>query len=267
MAWAFRLNEELKVSLSGVFLTLTYEVPPVSFNGLPTLQKSDFQKFMKRVRKKYPNEPIKYYACGEYGSTTLRPHYHAIIFNLPTACQSNSEILSKIWGHGHLHIGAVSMSSIVYTTKYIMKGLYEPLHELDDREPERSMMSKNLGISHLKPTIKHEEIHIKATKKRKAHTRTIKKYAIGNTQIVRHYKEKFINHVTLPGGAITSLPRYFQDKLFSKADKKIFHEAAEQARDADFKKFFDDCFKKEVLYKKNLIRKTEKQEKLKRQKL
>ena len=43
------------------------------------LKKSDFQKFIKRLRKDYD---IKYFACGEYGDKTLRPHFHAILFGV-----------------------------------------------------------------------------------------------------------------------------------------------------------------------------------------
>ena len=49
--WSFRLMEEDKVSSSSYFITLTYDNPPMSENGFMTLKKSDFQKFMKRLRK------------------------------------------------------------------------------------------------------------------------------------------------------------------------------------------------------------------------
>src|SRR5690606_3072882 len=95
-AWSFRLTEHLKHSLSGYFVTLTYSDYhlPMTQNGLPTVDKTHFQKFMKRLRKnlkpkyygltfKKEMPPIRYYAVGEYGKITMRPHYHAIIFNLP----------------------------------------------------------------------------------------------------------------------------------------------------------------------------------------
>ena len=47
-----------------------------------SLRKRDFQLFMKRLRKKYSDDRIRFYACGEYGSETFRPHYHAILFGL-----------------------------------------------------------------------------------------------------------------------------------------------------------------------------------------
>ena len=51
--WSFRLRQELKVSTSASFITLTYatEKMPVNSSGLLELRKSDCQAFMKRLRK------------------------------------------------------------------------------------------------------------------------------------------------------------------------------------------------------------------------
>lgn len=52
--WMFRLQQEIKDSLNCQFVTLTYETTPKSFNGHGTLQKSDLQKFFKKLRKICP---------------------------------------------------------------------------------------------------------------------------------------------------------------------------------------------------------------------
>lgn len=48
------------------------------------LVKSDLQKFFKRFRKlfsyAFPSDSFKYFAIGEYGSQTFRPHYHILLF-------------------------------------------------------------------------------------------------------------------------------------------------------------------------------------------
>lgn len=53
--WCFRLEQELKVTNSGVFVTLTYAdwSLPMSDSGRPTLDYNDVQKFMKRLRINY----------------------------------------------------------------------------------------------------------------------------------------------------------------------------------------------------------------------
>lgn len=51
---------------------------------LNMLSKIDLQLFLKRFRKylsKYTNEKIRYYAVGEYGPQTFRPHYHLLFFS------------------------------------------------------------------------------------------------------------------------------------------------------------------------------------------
>lgn len=57
------------------------------FGGLPVLSHSDVIKFKKRFRYylktlcskfELPYESVYIYICGEYGSTTFRPHYHCL---------------------------------------------------------------------------------------------------------------------------------------------------------------------------------------------
>ena len=91
--WANRCMLELQYHDSAYFITLTYndDHVPVSYYADPetgeaqeslTLCKRDWQLFMKRLRKAFPDDQIRFYACGEYGSQTFRPHYHAIVFGL-----------------------------------------------------------------------------------------------------------------------------------------------------------------------------------------
>lgn len=237
-AWAFRLEEETKVSISACFITLTYAVEPISMNGHPTLLKSDFQKFMKRLRKQLNNQGIKYYACGEYGEKTYRPHYHAIMFNLPPSWLQDSEKLTRTWAHGHVDISPNTTATMRYVTKYIMKGRHNPEHIIDidtgeiiledDRFPPFSLMSKKMGLAHLTPAM------------------------------LRHYKEKLISYVTLPGGTATALPRYFRNKIFTKEERAILTIAANEAREINFKKLFNNDSYKELIWKKDIIRKNDK---------
>lgn len=137
--------QEEKVSSSSLFVTLTYEQPPLTENGFMTLQKTDVQDFMKRLRKISPRK-LKYYYCGEYGSENKRPHYHMILFN------ARSEDVIKAWtldgkSLGHVHIGTVQEASVGYTLKYMSKPSVVPLHQRDDRLPEFANMSKGLGIN------------------------------------------------------------------------------------------------------------------------
>lgn len=150
--WSFRLLQEDKVSISSLFITLTYDTlhVPITCNGFMALKKRDLQLFFKRLRKanlasmhktgEYGSLPIKYYAAGEYGGRTKRPHYHIILFN------AKLELIQEAWKLGQVHYGKVSGASVGYTLKYMCKPKTIPMHRNDDRQPEFSLMSKSWGL-------------------------------------------------------------------------------------------------------------------------
>ena len=91
--WANRCMLELQYHDSAYFVTLTYDdlhVPKAYYpdpdtgeaHQSLTLCKRDFQLWMKRLRKRFSDDKIRFFACGEYGGSTHRPHYHAIVFGL-----------------------------------------------------------------------------------------------------------------------------------------------------------------------------------------
>lgn len=147
--WYIRLFYELKSSTSAYFITLTYDACPLSENLHRTLKKKDLQDFFMRLRKHDNTKGIKYYAVGEYGSHTHRPHYHIILFNLKSidsvkkAWTLNQEFL------GNIHVGDVTDQSIKYVTGYIGKKIGIPQSDDDDRQPEFSLMSKSMGLHYV----------------------------------------------------------------------------------------------------------------------
>lgn len=152
--WATRCILELNYGYQGRkypdgtcwFLTLTYEDEYLKthttvntetgekFEGI-SLCKEDIQKFWKRLRKKYPQMQLKYIECGEYGSKTLRPHYHAIVYGLPLPVDTFKKVgmnklnqptwkceeLSEVWGMGFVTIGRVTWESAAYVARYTLK--------------------------------------------------------------------------------------------------------------------------------------------------
>jgi hypothetical protein len=60
-------------------VTLTYDDRFLPEGG--QLVYSDFQRFIRRVRKKL-NMRVRFYMAGEYGEKYSRPHFHAILFGL-----------------------------------------------------------------------------------------------------------------------------------------------------------------------------------------
>lgn len=138
--WSFRLLNQGRVSDSAHFITLTYDTKhvPITDRGYMGLSKRDVQLFFKRLRKSHESgTQIKYYACGEYGGKTFRPHYHIILFN------AKLELIQPAWQLGQVHYGDVSGASIGYCLKYICKEGKIPLHKNDDRQKEFALMSKD----------------------------------------------------------------------------------------------------------------------------
>lgn len=158
-SWVFRLMKEQRRHSHCHFITLTYDTHavPISDNGFMSLDKSAFPRFVKRLRKLLGNDhpPIRYYACGEYGSKNKRPHYHAIVFGV-----ANQELFFKAWhldgkAIGTVHVGQVSGDSIAYCMKYIDKSNFKANHDRDDRVPEFALMSKGLGSNYLSQAVKN----------------------------------------------------------------------------------------------------------------
>lgn len=160
--WAARLMHELRMHNNvGYFVTLTLSDDNLEFSeltGAATLVKSHLQKFFKRLRK--AGYAIRYYAVGEYGEQTGRPHYHAIIFGLDFSDRrlygkSNglnlytSATLDRIWSLGQCFIGDITFESCAYCARYVLKkltGNMAGLYAYEDILPEFALMSRRPGI-------------------------------------------------------------------------------------------------------------------------
>jgi hypothetical protein len=89
----------------------------------------------KKCEVKNVSKPIRYFAVGEYGSKTRRPHYHILLFNMDIA---NTDPIGTKWKFGHVDCGTVTGSSINYTTKYMFKQWFKK----DKRVRPFTLMSK-----------------------------------------------------------------------------------------------------------------------------
>jgi len=165
--WSTRIAHEAQMHDENIFVTLTYsdEFMPDNYS----LNVRDYQLFMKKLRKKLTTK-VRYYACGEYGEQSFRPHYHSIIFGWrpPDATlwrksakghlYYRSQILEDVWGLGHVEFGDVTAQNGAYVAGYALKkmrGSGDPekykraspvTGELVDVVPEFALMSSNPGI-------------------------------------------------------------------------------------------------------------------------
>lgn len=173
-SWLFRLLEEKKQHIYHEFVTLTYQDEKLVYNDQkPILVKDHLSQFFRKMRRK-KTDKIKFFACGEYGGQTNRPHYHAIIFG------AHQEEILNHWEHGHVHFGDVTEASIRYVTNYVNK------HKriFTDVTPEFKLMSKGLGKSYITDEIK------------------------------RYHEQGMKDYVTLRDGVKLPMPRYYKKMLF-----------------------------------------------------
>ena len=135
--WSVRCVLEASLYDENCFITLTYDDAHLPKDQ--KLHRKDLQDFFKRLRKKYD---IRYFGCGEYGGTTKRPHYHAIIFGyFPKDWKlGSSRELSELWPFGFNYVGEVNFESCNYVARYTTKKVFK------DVEGEFICMSTHPGI-------------------------------------------------------------------------------------------------------------------------
>lgn len=137
--WTTRLLLEAQQHSEACFVTLTYDEKHLPADG--SVQVRDLQLFLKRLRRLCVRK-LRYFAVGEYGDHTKRPHYHAIVFGC-----SDPDLVARAWPLGFVHVGLVSEASILYTCKYAVKGMTSGKDErLAGRKPEFARMSLRPGI-------------------------------------------------------------------------------------------------------------------------
>lgn len=123
---------------------------------------------MKRLRKRIGK--VRFFACGEYGGKSDRPHYHLILFGYDPPDRTlwrrsasghylyRSALLESVWPYGHVEVGDVTIESAGYCARYITKKVtgkeaenhYRRVNpetgQLFDLKPEFIVMSTRPGI-------------------------------------------------------------------------------------------------------------------------
>lgn len=126
--WSVRCMLESGLYLQNSFITLTYDNE--HYEAEKENRREDLQKFIHALRD--AGYKFRYFACGEYGSTSGRFHYHMIMFNFfpPDAkplgkkldnMYYSSEMLSKYWRRGNVIVGQCTERSCSYVAGYTNK--------------------------------------------------------------------------------------------------------------------------------------------------
>ncbi len=226
--WAIRCLHEAQMHEATCFLTLTYrpeDIPPYG-----SLQFSDFQKFMKRLRKRIAPARVRFFHCGEYGEELSRPHYHCLLFGYDYPDRTfykevngvayyTSPLCDLDWSHGYVVIGDVTFESAAYTARYCTKkitGAKADDHYLRaDPEtgeavwlaPEYCTMSRRPGL--------------------------------GASWYSRYGADVFPDDFVISGGVRSASPRYYRD-LLEVEDSVLALDLKEKRKLYAFKRF-DDC--------------------------
>lgn len=145
--WISRAVAESQLHDSMIFLTLTYSDDKIPVAEMVdeetgeifkhhTLRYRDFQLFMKRLRKYLDGRKVRFMVCGEYGSHTYRPHYHAILFGVSLddfglSCEHSAnshgdilytnEVLERLWSNGYILLSGATVATIGYVAGYVAK--------------------------------------------------------------------------------------------------------------------------------------------------
>ncbi|AXL15077.1 replication initiator protein [Microviridae sp.] len=217
LMWAVRIVHEstLHIDLYGnCFVTLTYRdqydctdeqlrngyhIPP---DG--SLNKAHFQKFIKRLRRHFPQK-IRFFHCGEYGDQTQRPHYHACLFNVninDSIVWKNdeglityySETLNDLWPYGFATVGELNYETAAYTARYILKKI------TGERANDHYLRCDDYGVAYwLQPEYVTMSL----------------KPGIGYDYYQKYHRDIFpADKTAVPGkGMVNKVPRYYQNLL------------------------------------------------------
>lgn len=235
--WIVRLNEERNYSVSCHFFTLTYNdyfvpcVEPYEYDvydhnkdhvckatasftpdypSVLVVRKKDVQLMLKRMRKYYDKQGIKfrYFIISEYGPKTYRPHYHGIIFfDKYVGEVIFHDSLFNCWccpdskmSIGNIETSLITAGRIQYVAKYATTLTQLPEH-LQVKEYKPFMLSSRRGGG-IGSQYAYDEKNIRY------HRTTLdKKYVLHNYDTNKNYSY--------------SLPRFLYYKMFDALERLI----------------------------------------------
>lgn len=213
------------------FLTFTYSNDDI---GDGQVHKSHLQGLFKRFRRfldyRKINTKIQYFACGEYGGITGRPHYHAIIFGFspdfyreisveaPVLSGNGYMIRLPFWDKGLSHVAPVEINCLKYVSRYILKKVgtfkYDPLTARCLYSFNCKHYSCSMRYSHNPPfQLVSQKLGLKGFFDSFFNIRDLSNYDESfTTEEGKEHLFEFNRKLTLEGSSI-SVPRYFKDKF------------------------------------------------------
>ena len=226
---------EAQLHDNNCFITLTYNNENIPHGG--SLDVRHFQKFMKRLRKRFSG--VRFFHCGEYGdhdgtykhlqmygeSKLGRPHYHAILFGIdfrfiplekegrvyvPELIRQengnklyNSPVLSELWPFGFNTVGSVTFESAAYVARYVLKKRFK-----SSLEEEEHYVRTDLDTGEM-----HELKPEYVTMSRRP--------GIGSKWFDQYQSDVYPKDYTTVRGKKIKPPKYY-DRLLENVDPELF---------------------------------------------
>ncbi|UDN67569.1 replication initiator protein [robinz microvirus RP_48] len=159
--WQWRQFLESTQHEHSCFVTLTYDNKHISGNW--ALDPRHLQLFLKRLRSSLYPTPIRYFACGEYGDTSRRPHYHLSLFGVsgynlvngkPVATKAYPRGIETVvsghihesWGCGRVDVQEFNHVTAAYVAGYTTKKLRDLKNGFEWNYPEYARQSNRPGL-------------------------------------------------------------------------------------------------------------------------
>ncbi len=145
-----RLLLESLMHKDTTFVTLTYSdenQPQAVCDGdlVGILYPQDLTEWLNRFRKRLSPTKFRYFAVGEYGSKSWRPHYHALLFGVDLL--DCDRCLLETWGKGHVSAFESNIERVRYVANYTTKKITQAGDmNLNGRPPEFARMSLKPGL-------------------------------------------------------------------------------------------------------------------------
>ena len=217
--WTHRLLLEQTQHGESCFTTLTYNDANIPENG--NLDKTHLQKFLKRLRKNVSHKKLRFFAVGEYGAKSYRPHYHLALFGIGI---NHADTINSSWNsgeyagdqRGYTLTGDLNKDSARYMTGYISKKVTgrndEYLKTLKKEFMTCSKMKGGIGFG----AIQHIAKELKQNPYFKPKVINELGYGKKSLPLGRYLTDKMNIELGIPEDVIENLFMEYQDNLFDK---------------------------------------------------
>ena len=238
-------------------------------NCLGVLCKYDLQILLKTIRnnihafvKKYKqiynigeeiNERIRYYAVGEYGPETLRPHYHVLFFtNSDFVASILERILRKSWSYGRIDFQLSKGQASDYVASYVNSTVLIPDFLRISQFRPFTVHSRYFGEKTIRPTFKkaYEETPELFVKKCRVLDGKAVNFRVWRS-IQNYYFPKCMGYSYYPAEVKYKLytvyyyaARYFKEKSVAELTRKIYDMREEYLDNGCTVSWFQDFFHK-----------------------